>query len=107
MRHLLVPLPLLGALCACTPAAPPEEAPPGVPEREDVALTVYNAGRALVKDTRSFDLDQGSNSVRFDEVTSGIIPGSVQVAGQSGSEVAVLEQNFATASGSGWITPRL
>jgi hypothetical protein len=94
MNRLLVPLPLLGALCACTPAAPPEAPPPSVPERQAVALTVYNGGRALVKDTRSFDLDAGENAVRFDEVTSGIIPGSVQVAGESGSEVAVLEQNF-------------
>ena len=94
MNRLLVPFPLLGALCACTPATLPEAPPPSVPERQDVALTVYNGGRALVKDTRSFGLHQGENAVRFDEVTSGIIPGSVQVAGEAGSEVAVLEQNF-------------
>ena len=94
MNRLLAPLPLLGALCACTPAAPLEDPPPSTPERQDVALTVYNGGRALVKDTRAFTLDEGSNNVRFDEVTSGIIPGSVQVAGEAGSEVAVLEQNF-------------
>ena len=86
----------LGGLCSsCTTGPPPPEAPaPSGPDRTGVALTVYNGGRALVKDSRTFDLEPGHNNVRFDEVTSGITPGSVQVEGQDGSEVDVREQNF-------------
>jgi len=62
----------------------------------NTAVTVYNEDRALIKDTRTFTLDAGGNRVRFDDVTSGIVPGSVQVEpadGQGGVEV--LEQNYA------------
>jgi len=55
---------------------------------------VYNGGRALVKDTRAFDLDAGRNTVRFDDVTSGIVPGSVHVESPGGAPVSVVEQNF-------------
>jgi hypothetical protein len=85
---------LMGLVPACAPPVAVEPAAPVGPERSAVALTVYNGGRALVKDTRGFALEAGSNTVRFDEVTSGIIPGSVHVESGDGAEVAVVEQNF-------------
>ena len=81
---------LMGS-CTTTPVETPEEPDQ---QRTASALTVYNAGRALVKDTRSFALDEGLNTVRFDEVTSGIIPGSVHVEPVGDAAVAVHEQNF-------------
>ncbi len=94
MNHKLCLVVLLGLVPACAPTAPVEPPTSVGPERSAVALTVYNGGRALVKDTRGFDLDAGANTVRFDEVTSGIIPGSVHVESPDGAEVAVVEQNF-------------
>ncbi len=94
MKPWLGVLLALGGLCACTPPDPvvPD---PGGPERKACALTIYNSGRALVKDTRAFELDEGLNEVRFDEVTGGIIPASVHVAPVDGGDgVAVHEQNF-------------
>ncbi len=82
----------LGLFSCDTPAAD-EPVPIAPPERVASALTVYNGGRALVKDTRRFDLETGENAVRFDDVTSGIIPGSVQVAGTD-TRVTVHEQNY-------------
>jgi hypothetical protein len=84
----------IGVVVFCCYTPPVEESLPiPPPERVASALTVYNGGRALVKDTRRFDLDQGSNTVRFDDVTSGIVPGSVQVAGTD-TRVSVHEQNY-------------
>ena len=77
--------------CDTTTVEEPLPIPP--PERVASALTVYNGGRALVKDTRRFDLETGENAVRFDDVSSGIIPGSVQVAGTD-TRVTVHEQNY-------------
>ena len=89
---------LLGLVCVSCDTAPVSEVEPPPtpvgPERVSSAITVYNAGRALVKDTRRFDLDAGSNNIRFDEVTSGIVPASVHVEAADGTPVAVVEQNF-------------
>jgi hypothetical protein len=73
----------------------PQEAPAAPLEPVPVAsaVTVYNGGRALVKDTRRFPMTAGTQAVRFDDVTSGIIPGSVHVNAAEGG-VHVREQNF-------------
>ncbi len=97
MPRFVALLSLLGLVCACDTAPAPTVEPPPTPvgpERVSSAVTVYNAGRALVKDTRRFDLEAGTNHVRFDEVTSGIIPASVHVEAGDGTPVAVVEQNF-------------
>ena len=94
MRHIACVALLLGVIQGCAPAPEPPPEPPKAPERSAVALTVYNGGRALVKDTRAFALDTGHNSVRFADVTSGIVPGSVHVESPDGTPVSVVEQNF-------------
>ncbi len=93
MRQPVLLFLLAGLMGSCTPQ-PAETLEDPDPQRTASALTVYNAGRALVKDTRSFSLDEGLNTVRFDEVTSGIIPGSVHVEPVGDAAVAVHEQNF-------------
>jgi len=58
-------------------------------------LTVYNQNLALVKDTRPFELKDGLNELRFDDVAALIDPTSVQVTSLSvPTETRVLEQNF-------------
>lgn len=97
MPRIAALLCLLGLVCACDTAPELTVEPPPTPvgpERVSSGITVYNAGRALVKDTRRFDLDAGTNHVRFDEVTSGIVPASVHVEAAEGAPVAVVEQNF-------------
>ncbi len=91
MKRTVVPFLCLGVLAACAPQT--EDPAPAGPQRTACALTVYSHGRALVKDTRRFDLDAGINTVRFDDVTSGIVPGSVRVEAADGTELAVYEQN--------------
>lgn len=58
-------------------------------------LTVYNQDIALVRDTRSFDLEQGVNEVRFSDVASQIDPTSVHFRSLTDPEgTTVLEQNY-------------
>ncbi len=89
---------LLAGLGLAAISCDTEEAPvmqDDVPDRVDCAVTVYNGGRALVKDTRRFDLEAGVQEVSLDDVTSGMIPASVRVeAAGDGAGVAVHEQNF-------------
>ncbi len=98
MRELLTVV-LLGLFAiSCDTAVEEVEEAPLEPVPVASAVTVYNGaatrgGRALVKDTRRFPLDEGTNAVRFDDVTSGIIPGSVHVNAADGG-VHVREQNF-------------
>jgi hypothetical protein len=58
-------------------------------------LTVYNQNIALVRDTRSFGLEQGVNEVRFSDVASQIDPTSVHFRSLTDPEgTTVLEQNY-------------
>lgn len=60
------------------------------------ALTVYNQNLALVRDTRSLDLDEGVNEVRFSDVASQIDPTSVHFRSLTDPVgTTVLEQNYA------------
>jgi hypothetical protein len=62
---------------------------------KDVELTVYNQNIALVRDTRSFALDQGVNQMRFSDVASQIDPTSVHFRSLTDPQgTAVLEQNY-------------
>ena len=60
-----------------------------------VELTVYNQDLALVRDTRSFELERGVNEVRFSDVASQIDPTSVHFRSLTDPEgTTVLEQNY-------------
>jgi hypothetical protein len=60
-----------------------------------VELTVYNQDIALVRDTRSFDLERGVNEVRFADVASQIDPTSVHFRSLTDPDgTTVLEQNY-------------
>jgi hypothetical protein len=60
-----------------------------------IAVTIYNANLALVKDLRSISLDQGENRLAWRNVSANIRPETALLTETSGSlPVAVLEQNF-------------
>lgn len=62
-------------------------------DREEISLTVYNAGLGLIKDRRSVEIGRGLSELRFMNVAAQVIPASVQIS-TSGSMVQVLEQNY-------------
>ncbi|MCA9912252.1 MAG: DUF4139 domain-containing protein [Anaerolineae bacterium] len=65
------------------------------PERDSVALTIYNQGTALVQDRRTFSLSQGNNLINFTDVASSIDPTSVTfVSLTDPAGTTVLEQNY-------------
>jgi hypothetical protein len=65
------------------------------PAGEQVALTIYNQGTALVQDRRVFTFDEGVSTINFTDVAAGIDPTSVQfVSLTDPSGTFVLEQNY-------------
>jgi len=63
--------------------------------QQGVALTVYNADFAVVREARQIVFDQGINRVRFVDVASAIDPTSVNFqCVSSPGMVAILEQNY-------------
>lgn len=60
----------------------------------NVELTVYNQGFAFVKEIREFDLKQGIQQVKVEDVPSSIEATSVGIKGLGGFNFSVLEQNY-------------
>jgi len=64
-------------------------------EGQGVELTVYNQNLGLVKEVRTFDLEAGSNEVRYADVAAEIDPTSVHFVSLTDPEgTVVLEQNY-------------
>jgi hypothetical protein len=60
-----------------------------------VSLTIYNQGTALVRDQRTFTLEQGENTIDFTDVAATIDRTSVTVKSTPDAEaVRVLEQSY-------------
>jgi len=60
-----------------------------------VAITVYNQNFGLVKDVRNFDLKEGTNFVRFEDVAAAMDPTTVSFTSLTApNSVAVREQNY-------------
>jgi hypothetical protein len=77
-------------VCADTPSAISTEA-----DQKDVAITVYNNGLALVRDTRDVKLPNGEASLQFMDVAQQIQPATVGLRSTSApGTVAILEQNY-------------
>jgi hypothetical protein len=65
------------------------------PQRDSVAVTIYNQGTALVQDRRTFTLDVGNNLINFTDVASSINPTSVTFVSLTDPlGTTVLEQNY-------------
>ena len=62
---------------------------------DQIAVTVYNEGTALIRDQRSLALDEGINVIDFRDVAATIDPTSVSFQSLSHPEsTTVLEQNY-------------
>jgi len=62
---------------------------------QGVALTIYNADFAVVRDSRRIAFEQGVNTVKFTDVASAIDPTSVNFQCLSApGAVSILEQNY-------------
>lgn len=82
------------ALClslgtVCNALAAPTVVP--VSSQEDLTITIYNQGRALVKDIRTVDLKTGLNQISFEDISDQVMPSSVLFKATGAS---VQEQNF-------------
>jgi hypothetical protein len=58
--------------------------------REELAITIYNSGLALVRDSRFVNLAAGRSTLAFEDVSASMMP---QTAALSGA-LSVIEQNF-------------
>ena len=56
-----------------------------------LSLTVYNVGRALVRDARPVSLPGGTLALEFRDIAAHVIPETVAIGGEG---VTVLEQNY-------------
>ena len=56
-----------------------------------LSLTVYNVGRALVRDVRPISLPSGVTTLEFRDIAEHVMPETVSIAGEG---VTVLEQNY-------------
>jgi len=96
----LIALPILAVLLVvmlCVPGG--TVAGPNVETTADdqtnVAITIYNDGMGLVKDTREIDLPRGEFDLIFMDVASGIDATSVHfVSNTNPDSIEVLEQNY-------------
>lgn len=76
----------MAALCSCFTA---------LVFSADPALTIYNQGFAVIRDTLPLDLKAGNNTIRFSGVTAQVEPDSVILRDPTGrNTVQVLEQNY-------------
>lgn len=58
-------------------------------DQEAVSLTIYNSGRALIRDRRSFDIQPSDDHIALMDVAEAIMPETVSIVG-----LEVLEQNY-------------
>ena len=64
-------------------------------DSSSVALTVYNDGDAIVRETRTIDVPAGVGEVRFEDVAATIDPTTVKFRSLTDPEgTAVIEQNY-------------
>jgi hypothetical protein len=64
-------------------------------EQEDVGLTVYNRGLALVRDVRRLTVPDGAVHVRFEDIAATVNPATVHLRSRSHpGRLPVLEQNY-------------
>lgn len=86
-------------LCGVAAMAQPESSVPRnettLADQSDVAVTVYNNNRALVRDRRNITLPAGEVSLKFMDVASSIQPETVSIKSLSDpGNLSILEQNF-------------
>jgi hypothetical protein len=74
--------------------ATPEEISVNATARSALAVTIYNDGQALIRDTRTLPLHVGQNKIAFRDVASSIRAETTSIRAISGSGFKLLEQNY-------------
>jgi hypothetical protein len=76
-------------------AAPQEHPTSTVRDQTELAVTVYNADLALIRDVRNVTLARGTSDLRFMDIAATVNPATVHFRSLSDpSRVTVLEQNY-------------
>ncbi|HVZ01286.1 MAG TPA: DUF4139 domain-containing protein [Dongiaceae bacterium] len=86
------------ALCALgvslgTALAQADEISVGTDKQTSIAVTIYNQDLALIRDSRTIDLQAGENDIAFIDVSAGIRPETALLTAANGG-LTVTEQNF-------------
>jgi hypothetical protein len=64
-------------------------------DQHDLAVTVYNQNRGLVRDVRSLELPAGELDLRFMDIAAKVNPATVHIISMTAPhDLAVLEQNY-------------
>jgi hypothetical protein len=84
----------LAADINAAPSVAPDETNVSASARSAIAVTIYNDGEALVRDTRSLPLHAGHNKIAFRDVAASIRPETTSVRALSGGGFTLLEQNY-------------
>lgn len=82
---------LLVAAASAGAAEPPVVVSQRGSSERTLSLTVYNVGRALVRDSRRISLPKGEALLEFRDVAAAVLPETVAVAGDG---ITVIEQNY-------------
>ena len=67
---------------------------PALAQGGDIAITVYNEGTALIRETRTLTLEAGMNRVEISDVAATIDPSSVSIGARGSSGLRVMEQSY-------------
>jgi hypothetical protein len=86
MRALLLAAGAFAGTAIAQPTAAPVDTAQG-----DIAVTIYNNGRALVEDKRTLNLPAGRTRQEFRDVSAQIQPETVTLSGRG---IDIVEQNF-------------
>ncbi len=93
MNRILLPCIVLA--CGIAAAAESDTASTTLADQTDVAVTAYNNGLALVRDTRKLTLPTGELQLQFMDVAQQIRPETVSLESASApGSVGILEQNY-------------
>jgi len=63
-------------------------------ERKSISVTIYNGGMGLIRETRSILLPKGIRFLRFEDVSSQILPQTVRIKSEDSKKLTVFEQNY-------------
>lgn len=86
---------LTAVLSAAVSAAQPAVTESSLQDQKEVAVTAYNNGLALVRDTRQLKLPTGETLLQFGDVAQQIRPETVGLVSlTSAGSVTILEQNY-------------
>lgn len=86
---------LLASQAAPAQTAAPQEARSTLADQQEVAVTIYNENLALVKDQRKVQLQRGTQSLAFRDVSAQMRPETALLRSLTApGQLSVLEQNF-------------